>query len=53
MSENEFLPKNCPNCDTRLTVVDTRAKPGMIERQRICQACGYRCTTEEKVRKAS
>jgi transcriptional regulator NrdR family protein len=50
MARNEFLPKCCPNCAATLRVMDTRVLPGRVVRQRVCTGCGYRCSTEERVR---
>ena len=44
----------CPNCGSRVNVIDSREKNGVIERVRECQKCAYKFLTKEQfVRKLS
>jgi transcriptional repressor NrdR len=42
----------CPNCNsTASSVINTRRIPDAIKRRRVCEDCGGRFTTYEKVGK--
>lgn len=44
----------CPNCNaTASSVINTRKIPDAIKRRRVCEGCGGRFTTYEKVGKVS
>jgi transcriptional repressor NrdR len=42
----------CPNCNsTKTSVVNSRRIPDAVKRRRVCEDCGGRFTTYEKVGK--